>query len=738
MNDSPTALGQRAARSRPAGSAAPSSVVSQAMAGLVVAMSTMSSVLSATALLFSAAPANVQAHGLFLMLLSCILLGAVGAVFSTVPSSFISQDGASTAAIAAVTGPLAVGLTGAGPGVLTATLLATVSGITVLTGLALLGLGWARGGGVVRFLPLQVMAGLLSAIGWSLVVGGASVAVGHRLPLAQYLRPDVLPHVLLAAGWGLLMVAFSRRLRSPLVIPAMVVAGIGLHHAVFAALGIGVAAQHAAGWLLSAPDQLAPAFPWSLPMLGQVDWTALGREMPAIGAALAVNCLLVLINVSGLELALRQDVDFDRELRGNGAAALVAGLAGGSLGTLSIARTQTLYRFGVRNRVVPAAAAALAGLLPMAAPSWVGLVPRSVLGALLMLLGYNLLETWLVRVRQGLSRAEWLTVPVVVAVTVALGLPAAVFAGLAMGCATFAVMYSRTSPIRARCGGDIAQSNVDRSDAERAALLAQADAVLVLYLQGFVFFGTASRLLAAVKAELAGSAGRLRHLVLDCSNIDGLDGSARATLERLHQVAAAHGVALTYAALPPAASARLGALLRPGPGVDVAPTLDAALERIEQGLLTGRAPPRDSPRQFLDDLDPADAAALESALVRVSVPAGEALMVQDEASDHLVFLISGQADVFASFNGAAPVRVRQYGPGTMIGEIGFLLGRPRTATVRAITACEAWTLTNTAMRRLETTRPGAVLALQRAVMARLSRRLLDKDELIAALARGSR
>ncbi len=672
------------------------------------------------------------------MLLSCILLGAVGSVLCTVPSSFISQDGASTAAIAAVTGPLAVGLTGAGPGVLTATLLATVSGITVLTGLALLGLGWARGGGVARFLPLQVMAGLLSAIGWSLVVGGASVAVGHRLPVGAISAPGCAPPRASGRGMG--------AADGSVVPPAALAPGDpgdgGCRDRAaprrVRGAGNGVAAQHAAGWLLSAPDQLTPAFPWSLPMLGQVDWTALGREMPAIGAALAVNCLLVLINVSGLELALRQDVDFDRDLRGNGAAALVAGLAGGSLGTLSIARTQTLYRFGVRNRVVPAAAAGLAGLLPMAAPSWIGLVPRSVLGALLMLLGYNLLETWLVRVRQGLSRAEWLTVPVVVTVTVALGLPAAVFAGLAMGCATFAVMYSRTSPIRARCGGDIAQSNVDRSDAERAALLAQADAVLVLYLQGFLFFGTASRLLAAVKAELAGSAGRLRHLVLDCSNIDGLDGSARATLERLHQVAAAHGVALTYAALPPAASARLGALPRPGPGVDVAPTLDAALERIEQGLLTGRAPPRDSPRQFLDDLDPADAAALESALVRVSVPAGEALMVQDEASDHLVFLISGQADVFASFNGAAPVRVRQYGPGTMIGEIGFLLGRPRTATVRAITACEAWTLTNAAMRRLETTRPGAVLALQRAVMARLSRRLLDKDELIAALVRGSR
>ena len=110
-------------------------------------------------------------------------------------------------------------------------------------------------------------------------------------------------------------------------------------------------------------------------------------------------------------------------------------------------------------------------------------------------------------------------------------------------------------------------------------------------------------------------------------------------------------------------------------------------------------------------------------------------MAQGEASEDLVFLASGQAIVFVTFDGGPEIRVRQFGPGTMIG---FLLGSPRTATVRAMTDCEVWILTRAAMRRLETERPGAALALQRTVMAGLRTRLLDKDHLIAALTRGTR
>ncbi len=79
------------------------------------------------------------------------------------------------------------------------------------------------------------------------------------------------------------------------------------------------------------------------------------------------------------------------------------------------------------------------------------------------------------------------------------------------------------------------------------------------------------------------------------------------------------------------------------------------------------------------------------------------------------------------------MRVRTFGVGTMVGEIGFCLGLPRTATVTADGVCSVLRLTRRAMQRLEIEHPAAALAFQRAVLRRISERLLTKDELISAL-----
>ncbi len=710
-----------------------------ASAGLVVALLVLSSLLSYTALLFGGLAPAQQTQGLFVMLASCALMGVVGAALSTLRFSVVCFDGSAVAVMASFTAGLAASLRGAGQDVLGATVLAGFGAIGLLSGAVLLVLGGVGGGAVIRFIPLQVMAGLFAASGWALLMGGLKVATGHAVDLGTWPDRELLLHVAPAVGWAVVTAVAIRRFKSPFVLPGLILLGVGLHHAAFAALGLGIDAQREAGWLLSAPGALAPVLVWLPDMARLVAWGALLQQAPSIAAAAAVACLLVLVNVNGLELATRQDVDLDRDLRANGIAALLVGLAGGVMGCLSMTRSALLFRLGGgTRRSAPIVVALAVGLLPMAAPGILGFVPRPVLGALLLVLGYGLLETWLWRVRERLTRAEWLTVPMVVLIAAWFGLPAAVFAGLALGCMTFAVMYSLGSPVRARYRGDVAQSHVDRSDAERGALVAQADAVLVLYLQGFLFFGTASRLLIEVKKELAAAGGRLRHLVLECANLDGLDGSARATLERMQQVTGALGIVLTYAALPAVAAARLGGALTPGPGLRVAATLDEALEWCEADMLSGVAKEGGDASALLRGLDPAEAAALEAELERSVVAVGAALTVQGEASDDLLFLERGQASVLVSFDGGPEVRVRQFGPGTMIGEIGFLLGSPRTATVRALTECEVRTLTRAALQRLEAERPEAALALQRVVMGRLSRRLLDKDQLIAALVRGTR
>ena len=112
-------------------------------------------------------------------------------------------------------------------------------------------------------------------------------------------------------------------------------------------------------------------------------------------------------------------------------------------------------------------------------------------------------------------------------------------------------------------------------------------------------------------------------------------------------------------------------------------------------------------------------------------------MAEGEASDHLVFIEAGGATVMIEVNGTS-LRARRYGPGTMVGKIGFLRGMPRTATVRTDMPTRIRVLTRSALASLETSHPKAAVALQRAIMRGVTERLLDKDALIYSLLRGTR
>lgn len=704
----------------------------------MVALLSVSYAVSYAALLFADRPPALQAQGLFMLLLTVLVLSLVGAALCTLPATFLTLEGATIAATAAGSTALLAEMGAADPGRIAATLGVGLMVSALATGLGMLALGVLRGGAVIRFVPLQVMAGVIAASGWTLLLGGVAVITHRSATPALLHMPDVWPQLAVGATMAAALILLEPRLRTPLALPGLVALLIGLQHAILATLGLSIAEQRQAGWLIEMPVPPHALTLWHTETLAQVDWVALSHEVPALFTILAIAIICALLNTGGVELGTRRDIDLDRDLRANGLAVLMAGLLGGVAGSVSLSRTLLLFRLGSRRRLSPALAGVLTATLPLAFPSLLGLVPRTVLGALLVYVAWGILRKWAWEMRHRLSRVEWCSLLAVLATGIQFGLVAGMVVGLVLSAGTFAVIYSLGSPIRARYAGDVAQSNVARTEAERAALHAQSTAVLVLYVQGFLFFGTASRLLQEVKREIAASDGRLRFLLLDGSNLDGLDGSARAMLERLMQVAGQHGIDVSFTALRPADAAQLAVA-----GLRITPTLDEALERCEGLLLQGAEPPHPFMQALAEELaaelaKPGDIAALAQALVPSEAMPGQILMHQGEPPSDLIFLESGRASVLVAYEAAPAIRVRTYGAGAMLGEIGFLLGTPRTATVRADTPCRLWSLSQAALDQLEREHPSATLALQRAVMRRLSTRLLDKDQLVAALLRGTR
>jgi CRP-like cAMP-binding protein len=88
--------------------------------------------------------------------------------------------------------------------------------------------------------------------------------------------------------------------------------------------------------------------------------------------------------------------------------------------------------------------------------------------------------------------------------------------------------------------------------------------------------------------------------------------------------------------------------------------------------------------------------------------AGDTLFVKDDPSSVLYLVQQGWVKLYADNTDAV---VSTLGPGSLLGETDFLLGRPRTATARASSDVSVWVLNNSALLRILAAQPQIGLGL---------------------------
>src|SRR5436309_93701 len=83
----------------------------------------------------------------------------------------------------------------------------------------------------------------------------------------------------------------------------------------------------------------------------------------------------------------------------------------------------------------------------------------------------------------------------------------------------------------------------------------------------------------------------------------------------------------------------------------------------------------------------------------------QAIFVEGEHASELILIRSGEAGVAGRDLTGQTIRLAAVGPGTVMGEIGLVRDVPRTATVIALTALDAYVLGRDAFSRLSATCP---------------------------------
>ena len=371
-------------------------------------------------------------------------------------------------------------------------------------------------------------------------------------------------------------------------------------------------------------------------------------------------------------------------------------------------------------------------------------MPKMVAGTILFYVGLGLMVDWLYKTWSRMHPADYLVLALVFGAVAFVGLIEGLGIGIAAGLIIFVLRYSRIDAVRNTGSGATLRSNLERTVAAREALKRLGEGTFVLTLQGYVFFGTSHKLLSLIRQRMLDpEAAPLCFLVLDLHLVSGLDSSAAGSFAKLARYAKERGFTVLLASVSAPVSAmfrREGLLAAEGP-VRVLPDLDRALEWSETRLLEReRLAMLDAVVPIEQTLatafsDPVDRTVFARHLAPHEFAAGETLIAQGADSDDLLFLESGRVEVRLELAGRAALRLRGMEPGTVVGEIAFYLGVPRSASVVATQPGRAYRLTRAALEQIERERPRIATLFHQHMARLIAGKLNDTNATLGALLR---
>ena len=662
-------------------------------------------------------PYTVQGTGMMLFggVVFCLLIGVTSsyrgmlAVPQEVPATVLGTMGAAVAAGTA-------DAPGEAPFMTMAALL-VLSGL--LTGLFFLVVGHFRLSNLFRFIPYPVTGGFFAGTGCVLSLAALSVMTGVALDwqtLPLILEPAMAWKWGPGAAYALVLALVMKRRGNLAIMMGSLVLASALYHLSLVFLGISVEDAKAEGLLLSGMPEggLWPAF--GIGDLEYVDWSVVAGQVPNVLSVTVVTLLCLLVYLNGLEVATGVEVDLDREFRAAGLAGMCAGAGGSAPGCHSFVFTLPCWMLGAGTRWTGVVVAFVLGLSLFFGSGLLELLPMSIIGGLLLFIGADLLDNWLIRVRKRLHWTDYAVVLLICLTIATFGFIEGVGVGMLATLALFAFRLSRVDVIREEFTGRERHSTRIRSIPDRTILRDRSERLRAYRLRGYIFFGSAHPLVDHLKQPL-GETTPPACILLDFAAVSGCDLSAVNVLCQFARLAESAGTRVVISAAPrqieESLRDNLPAEVRGGLLFET--DLDHGLERCEDMViamadteLSNAA--KDSHGHLLDRVAPDlerhldEQARFEELLEQLQpwlepqgFEVGKALAVQGEVQNGLQLLVSGHASV----HDAEGSRLYQCGPGDVLESWAAFTQHIASVTTIARTPCRTMTLTPAARRLLQ-------------------------------------
>lgn len=690
--------------------------------------------ISLVALIFSGELSQYISIGVGIALLSAIVLRTTVALTSSFPGIIADIDPLPAAIIALSATSIQQEMAGETAETILLTVLVAIALTTLLTGGFLLILGSLKVGELIRFIPYPVIGGFIAGTGWLLVHGSIQVMtdVALNVPnLERLLQPDLLVRWLPGVGFAIALLWLSRCTNHPYLLPVGILVTVA---AFYAGLGIthtSIAEANASGWLLGQFSSDRLRYPFNFAQLSQVNWSVLTQQTGNMLTIGLISPILILLTASSLELVTENEINLNRELQAAGLANVISGLGGGMVGYQTLVDSMLVYRLGARNRLVGLVTAILCVFVLLLGASLLSYCPKLVVGGLLLFLGLSLLMEWGYDAASKMPRSDYGVVLLILIAIGFLGFLPGVGVGLVAAIALFIINYSQIGVARHVMSGATYRSHVDRPRHQEQLLSQRGEQTLILELQGFIFFGTANRLLNQIRQRLTDrQLEPLRFVVLDFRLVSGLDSSAVLSFVKLKQLARKQALRLVFTSLDAIAEK----MLRQGGVFEnndliclVFADLDRGMEWCETQILEavtwrrGRFMPLTLQLQRVFS-DPDQVAPFTKYLKRSQLAPGEWLFRQGTVANVLYFVESGQISTLLERD-QQTTRLQTLSIGTTVGEIAFHTQSKHRTSAIADQPTILYSLSVESLQQMRQNDPQVATVFQEFMMALLATRL---------------
>jgi SulP family sulfate permease len=202
-------------------------------------------------------------------------------------------------------------------------------------------------------------------------------------------------------------------------------------------------------------------------------------------------------------------------------------------------------KMGASRRLTGMICACVSIVVLFLGPSLLSFFPRPVIGALSFYLGLSLVIQWVYRTWFQLDLSEYLIIILSLIFISTVGFLEGIAVGFAAQLLLFLYNYAQRDIIKDDWDG--IETRTEMLSFSAGYLLQEKSHHIQLWqLQGYIFFATANRVVEKFRQLLHQEAEKPSYLIIDASQLEGLDASAVLSFAKILQLASQQEITIIY------------------------------------------------------------------------------------------------------------------------------------------------------------------------------------------------